>query len=241
MSTPAASTSPTSNSATPTSEPHVDQGAQHRTQPTTLPSLADQVDRLVANGIPELTGIPAEALRDFAEAHGADHTNALLVINREHARPSQLASLLTRAGKPGFVVADMTDVDDFAPTDVEAPDAAIYLVHDLDRGDHLANWSPAEAIPEIAGRDRSPVLLHEGIFWVLQSPDVLERNLCFMTVGSRLRKPNGKFDSRTPAIWISNGTGRDGAERRNAPKVGWCWWNNRHTWLGFASASHRSA
>ncbi|MGW5065066.1 DUF5701 family protein, partial [Streptomyces cyaneofuscatus] len=28
---------------------------------------------------------------------------------------------------------------------------------------------------------------------------------------------------RAPAIWISNGTGRDGGERRNAPKVGWCW------------------
>ncbi|MFD0272242.1 DUF5701 family protein [Streptomyces sp. NPDC127106] len=28
-----------------------------------------------------------------------------------------------------------------------------------------------------------------------------------------------------------NGTGRDGRERRNAPKVGWCWWGNRHTWL----------
>ena len=38
---------------------------------------------------------------------------------------------------------------------------------------------------------------------------------------------------------ISNGTGRDGAQRKNAPKVGWCWWNNRHTWLGFASTAGR--
>ena len=30
-------------------------------------------------------------------------------------------------------------------------------------------------------------------------------------------------------------TGRDGSERRGAPKVGWCWAGNRHTWLGFAS------
>lgn len=211
------------------------------TQSTALPSLTEQVDRLVANGIPELTGVSATALQEFAEAQGADRTDALLVINREQALPSQIAPLLDRAGKPGFVVTDMTDVDEFAPTNVEVPEAAIYLVHNLDRGDHLANWSPAEAIPEIAGRDRTPLLLHEGIFWVLQNPQILERNLCFMTVGSRLKKPNGKFDSRTPAIWISNGTGRDGTERRNAPKVGWCWWNNRHTWLGFASASHRSA
>ena len=60
-----------------------------------------------------------------------------------------------------------------------------------------------------------------------------------MTVGSRKPKPNGSLDTRTPALWISNGTGRDGKERRNAPKVGWCWAGNRHTWLGFASAAER--
>ncbi|HET8601796.1 MAG TPA: DUF5701 family protein, partial [Segeticoccus sp.] len=26
---------------------------------------------------------------------------------------------------------------------------------------------------------------------------------------------------------------------RNAPKIGWCWAGNRHTWLGFASAAAR--
>jgi hypothetical protein len=46
--------------------------------------------------------------------------------------------------------------------------------------------------------------------------------------------------ARTPAIWISNGTGRDGTANRNAPKVGWCWAGNRHTWLGFASAETRT-
>ncbi len=61
-----------------------------------------------------------------------------------------------------------------------------------------------------------------------------------MTIGSRLRKTSGALDARTPAVWISNGTGRDGAARRNAPKVGWCWSGNRHTWLGFASATGRA-
>jgi hypothetical protein len=60
-----------------------------------------------------------------------------------------------------------------------------------------------------------------------------------MTIGSRLRKVNGTLDARTPALWISNGTGRDGPANRNAPKLGWCWAGNRHTWLGFASASER--
>lgn len=71
---------------------------------------------------------------------------------------------------------------------------------------------------------------------MLQDPDVLEPNHCFMTIGSRRPKGRG-LDARTPAIWISNGAGRDGKERRGAPKVGWCWHNNRHTWLGFASTT----
>ena len=62
----------------------------------------------------------------------------------------------------------------------------------------------------------------------------------FFLVDVASRKPKAKgLDARTPAIWISNGTGRDGRERKGAPKVGWCWAGNRHTWLGFASAAAR--
>ncbi|CAM5317275.1 hypothetical protein SGRIM119S_07617 [Streptomyces griseorubiginosus] len=89
----------------------------------------------------------------------------------------------------------------------------------LDRGDHMTNWSPDEALPALTKEDRTPLLLTEGVHWVLQQPEALERNRCFMTIGSRLRKADGSLDARTPAIWISNGTGRDGRERRNAPKV----------------------
>src|SRR5690606_2906523 len=142
--------------------------------------------------------------------------------------------------KEGFVVVDMPDVDRFAPIEgVTLPDGPLSLVVGLDRGDDMANWSPDEALPEITGRGRTPLLLHEGIHWALQVPEVVARNHCYMTIGSRLRTPDGRLDTRTPAIWISNGTGRDGLERRGAPKVGWCWAGNRHTWLGFASAAGR--
>ena len=118
-------------------------------------------------------------------------------MHPDRAPASALAPLLRRDGKPGFVVVDMPDVDAFAPCALELPDAPLYLVTGVDRGDHMSNWSPDEALPALTKEDR------------------------------------------TPAIWISNGTGRDGRERRNAPKVGWCWWNNRHTWLGFASPTGR--
>ncbi|WP_409185776.1 DUF5701 family protein [Amycolatopsis sp. VS8301801F10] len=203
-----------------------------------LPSLADQADQLIALGVPEIARISAAELRAFAaDRSGAD--GALLAVHPDRAPASALSPLLRREGKAGFVVTDMPDVDQFAPTGIELPDAPLYLVTGVDRGDEMANWSPEEALPAITKAGRSPLLLTEGIHWVLQQPAALERNHCFMTIGSRLRKENGKFDARTPALWISNGTGRDGSERRDAPKVGWCWWGNRHTWLGFASATGR--
>ncbi|WP_431775200.1 DUF5701 family protein [Streptomyces cucumeris] len=207
-----------------------------------LPALSVQAERLIELGVHEIAGLSAAELRTFAKAAEvpAAGDGALLAVHPDRAPASALAPLLRRDGKPGFVVTDMPDVDHFAPFETGAlPDTPLYLVTGLDRGDHMANWSPEEALPALAEEDRTPLLLTEGIHWVLQQPAALERNRCFMTIGSRLRKANGTLDSRTPAIWISNGTGRDGRERRNAPKIGWCWWCNRHTWLGFASATDR--
>ncbi|RXR27166.1 hypothetical protein EQW78_02905 [Oerskovia turbata] len=206
-----------------------------------LPSLADQAQRLVALGVHELAGLSVDQVRDAVGhvAHGAPD-GGLLAVHPHLAPPSVLAPLLRLGDKEGFVVVDMDDVDRFEPLDgLTLPDGPLYVVTDVDRGDDLANWSPDEALPEITRRDRTPLLLSEGIHWALQAPGVVERNHCYMTIGSRLRKAKGRLDSRTPAVWISNGTGRDGKERRGAPKVGWCWAGNRHAWLGFASGARR--
>ena len=197
-----------------------------------LPALSAQAERLIELGVHELAGLPAAELRTFAAAAEAPagREDALLAVHPDRAPASALAPLLRRDGNQGFVVTDMSDVDLFAPLDTVAlPDAPLYLLTGLDRGDHMANWSPNEALPALTARARTPLLITEGIHWVLQQPSVLERNHCFMTIGSRLRKADGALDARTPALWISNGTGRDGRERRNAPKVGWCWAGNRHT------------
>lgn len=217
--------------------------------PATLPSLTTQADHLVELGLlPGGAGLDAATLRSAAaDLVRRAPEGSLLVVHPRRLPPSTLAPHLrrpvrTRGGtveRDGFVVVDMDDVDRFAPTGLSEPTDDVYAVAGLDRGDDLANWSPAEASPEISGRGRTPLTLAEGLHWVLQSPDALEQNRCFMTIGSRLRKPDGSYDARTPAVWISNGTGRDGSERRGAPKVGWCWWGNRHTWLGFASAASR--
>ncbi|TRV80975.1 hypothetical protein FKN01_04315 [Streptomyces sp. 130] len=206
-----------------------------------LPALSAQADRLIELGVHEQAGLPAAEIRAFAAAAtAAGDDGALLVVHPDRAPASVLAPLLRRGDKEGFVVTDMPDVDLFAPLDTDAPpDAPLYLVTGPDRGDRMANWSPKEALPALTAETRTPLLLAEGIHWVLQQPAVLERNHCFMTIGSRLRRAGGALDARTPALWISNGTGRDGRERRDAPKIGWCWEGNRHTWLGFASATGR--
>lgn len=166
----------------------------------------------------------------------------LLVVHPDRAPASAVVDSLSVDGRKCFIVSDMSDVDDFtAIPSIELPHAPIYVLRDLDRGDAMANWSPDEALPAIENAGRTPLTLNEGLHWLLQSPEVLERGHCFMTIGSRRRKPDGGLDARTPALWISNGTGRDGPANRNAPKVGWCWAGNRHTWLGFASAGSRSS
>ena len=205
---------------------------------TAIASLPDQVERLIELGVHRIAGLSADRVREVSRHPiGAP---ALLVVHHSAAPASTLAPLMSRAGKPGFVVSDMSDVDDFTPIEsIDVPDASLYLLYDLDRGDAMANWSPDEALPAIADAGRTPLTLTEGVHWLLQQPGVLERGRCFMTIGSRVRKPSGALDARTPAVWISNGTGRDGSANREAPKVGWCWAGNRHTWLGFGSAGGR--
>jgi hypothetical protein len=198
-----------------------------------LPPLPVQAERLIALGVHELAGVPASRLRDLPGARDDD----LLVLR---VAPAALAPLVRHRDKPGFVVADMTDVDDFGPiAEISVPGDAVYVVRDPHRHDEMLNWTPAEALPAILDKGRTPLTLGEGLHWLLQSPEVLERGRCFMTIGSRLHRPDGSLDTRTPAIWISNGTGRDGSGNRNAPKIGWCWAGNRHTWLGYASADTR--
>ena len=206
-----------------------------------LPPLTAQAERLIELGVHEIASLSPAELCDAAASAGP-RDGALLVVHPDLAPASRLAGLVEREGRRGFVVVDMTDVDAFTPVPEAAlPDSPVYLVDGLDRGDAMANWSPDEALPAITARDRSPLTLGEGLHWLLQQPAALERNHCFMTIGSRRRRADGRLDTRTPALWLSNGTGRDGTERRGAPKVGWCWAGNRHTWLGFASTAGRTA
>ena len=197
-----------------------------------------QLNRLLDAGVADAAGISAAELAAQAK-HLPDEPGAILAVHPSLVPARRLTELLRHHDKPGFVVGDLTDLEQFVPIPAVAiPDRPLYLIQDVHRGDEMRNWSPNDALPAITSRGRTPLTISEGISWLLQEPKMLEPNYCFMTIGSRKARGNG-YDARTPAIWISGGTGRDGADRQGAPKVGWCWAGNRHTWLGFASAQHR--
>ena len=127
-----------------------------------LPDLTTQARRLVELGLGRLAGLPDSAIHDAVASVEVD--DALLVPGPALVTPSALAPLVNRADKPGFVVVDMTDLDQFGPIPgVDLPDTPFYLISGLDRGDEMANWSPDEALPAITGAGRTPLTVSEGI------------------------------------------------------------------------------
>lgn len=98
-----------------------------------------------------------------------------------------------------------------------------HLVTGVERGEEFRNVTPDAAAAAIAGRGRSLLTIAEGVALITHYPAALEKNRCFSLAGSRCG------DRRVPALWISKG----------APKLGWCWAGNPHTWLGTASCAAR--
>ena len=105
------------------------------------------------------------------------------------------------------------------------PNAPVYLLTDVDRGDEFLNQKPRDALPVIAERGRTPLTIAEGLSFNAVFPELLIKNHCFMLAGSH------EGNKRVPAIWIAP----------TGPKLGWCFQGVEHTWLGIASAGGRLA
>ncbi len=110
-----------------------------------------------------------------------------------------------------------------ATPEAELPDQRAYLLFDVERGEEFCGVVPRDAMATIAERGRTLLTIEEGIALVTHFPQVLVKNKCFSLGNSR------SGDRRVPALWIS----------QKAPKLGWCWEGNPHTWLGMASAGGR--
>ncbi|MFI7430902.1 DUF5701 family protein [Micromonospora sp. NPDC049836] len=198
-----------------------------------------QLDRLVGLGYPALAGLTEDAFRDLltplraAAVAGAAGLAAptdgrvpfLLVTTRELVPVPERIALTTLAGKrkPGvldrnFPAADLPRFDPIK--ELEVPAGPAYLLFDVDRGEEYRNLPPATALDQMTAAGRLPITIDEGLAFVTLHPPALASNRCFSLVGSRCG------DRRVPALWISQG----------APKLGWCWHGNPHTWLGSATA-----
>jgi hypothetical protein len=172
-----------------------------------------------------------EPLRERADSlAGADTASTVpvvLVVTRDVVSPYDTVPLLHLDGgsKPGRVDRNHGegDLDGYHPVDGCEPPASAYLLVGVERGEEFCNVRPEDATRTIRERDHTPLTIDEGIALVTQVPPVLEKNKCFMLAGSR------RHDRRVPALWISE----------RAPKLGWCWDGNPHTWLGTASAGSR--
>jgi hypothetical protein len=166
------------------------------------------------------------------EAYEADRGRIpSLIVIRQGRVPAEFAmSRVQVRGKPGFVDMNPTTPAAFEEIEtVSTPQADAYLLHDFDPGDEYRNLPPSEAMPRILDQGRSPITIDEALAAVVLYPDLVADKHAFSILASRSQVQ--RVTQSVPAIWISRG----------APRLGWCWNNNPHTWLGSASCADRSA
>ena len=199
-----------------------------------------QLETLLKKRYPDASGRTEDELIDLVEAlrpsvlarsaelalATADRVPFVLVVGPDVLAAGPAMEATELRGRPGFADFDPTDIARFEPIPaIEAPAAPAWVVFDVARGSEFCNVRPNDALETIMGDGRTPITVAEGIALITQHPELLVKNHCFSLAGSRCG------DKRVPAIWISN----------HAPKLGWCWAGNPHTWLGTAHAAGRAA
>ncbi len=197
-----------------------------------------QVATLIRNGYPRLTGMTARRFVTEAEPLRrrlagirsnvvdleAGRLPFVIVVKSEGGAAERFMRKVTRNRRKGVVRLHPRRFGDFRPIDsIQLPAGPAYLLMDVDRGRETRNMPPEQAVKVMRRRKRSPLTIDEGIALLIHFPEFLRKNHCFSLLASRCG------DRRVPAIWISG----------QAPKLGWCWDGNPHTWLGSASCRNR--
>ena len=146
------------------------------------------------------------------------------VVSSALVPAERMIELTVLKGKRGFTSMEADDLARFTPTaDVEVPAAPVYLLVDPDTAADTLGVRPDDALPGILASGRTPLTLEEGLAVAVQHPEWLKERNCFEMLGSRAG------DKRVTGVWVSKG----------APRLGWCWGGNPHTWLGMATAAAR--
>jgi hypothetical protein len=167
-----------------------------------LTEFRRQTDLLVQEGYPALAGLTDEAFRAIIaplESRLPPKPSVLIVTGALVPVP-KLIELTVLNGKRGFTTMAVHDILGFTPTpDLGVPDAAVYLITDVDTGGKTLNVRPDEALPQILAGDRTPLTLEEGLAVVTHHPDWLRTRNCFEMLGS------SAGDRRVTGIWVSKG------------------------------------
>ena len=192
-----------------------------------------QMQTLVDKGYPDLAGTGVDRFRSYVDPLRAllrdlppsapEHIPFVIVVRSRLVPTAGAVERFVVHGKAGWT--DMQDeIDSFRPIDgVDVPDVPAYLLVDVSTGPETLNVKPDDALPMIIGAGRTPLTTDEGVALVTQFPDVFEVRNAFQAVASR------SDNKRIPSFWMSKG----------APRLGWCWAGNPHTWLGAGSAAGR--
>jgi len=155
------------------------------------------------------------------------HIPFVIVIKGSVVPPEKVMPMVVINKVQGEVRMTPFTSEDFSVIDKLAiPKSQAYLLVDIDSGQKTLNVTPHNALAMIDNEKRHPLTIDEGIALLLHFPEILtdkKKYNCFSTLGSR------RNDQRVPAFWISY----------KKPRLGWCWDNNPHTWLGCASCKDR--
>jgi hypothetical protein len=187
--------------------------------------LERQTDVLVDKGYPALAGMDEGDFRALVGELAPRLPSAPFVLVVTGALvPLHRLVERTALRRPGFTTMSAGDILAFAPTaDVALPESPVYVLTDVDTGADTLGVTPNDALPSILASGRTPLTLDEGLAVATQHPAWLHERNCYEMLGSRAG------DKRVTGIWVSKG----------APRLGWCWAGNSHTWLGMATAAAR--
>ena len=188
-----------------------------------------QVDALALTGLPELLDLQEscfraslEPLRDLLPPV-EDGAGIPFVVVVPDLAVAEVLDAVHTVGGTGFTTMEPEDVARFRPLpELDVP-AAPYLLLDVDTGIETLGQTPAEVLPQLVARGRSPLTIAEGLAVLVSDPGILKARNAFSLLGSRAG------DKRVPALWTS--------ARR--PRLGWCYQGAPHTWLGSASCAGR--
>lgn len=201
-----------------------------------------QVENLTQKGYPGIAGVTTEEFIKHVEplkekldelatseidTKQSYHIPFVIVIKQALVAAEAAMPLIEINGQKGSVAMHPVEPKSFEPIDgLQIPDHVAYLAVDIDTGQETLNVTPHDALKMFQQENRFPLTIDEGIALVTHFPEVLtdkKKYNCFSMPGSR------GGDQRVPAMWISY----------KKPRLGWCWDNNPHTWLGSASCVAR--